>query len=164
MKFSIALIAVFVTLAVSLVTQKEPLVEELTENTFDNYLTVSNLAIVDFFAPWCPHCKSFTPEYEQAASKAQAEKLNAFFAKVDCAGSGQSLCKKLHIRFLPTVRLFRDGKPLGDYSGERTADAVLQFMQKAIKAPNDMKLTMSDDVSETPSNVTPWHAEDKKSH
>ncbi|XP_058946972.2 uncharacterized protein [Pocillopora verrucosa] len=164
MKFSVALIVISAAFAVSLETQKGTLVEELTENTFDNYLTVSNLAIVDFFAPWCPHCKSFAPEYEQAASKAQAEKLNAFFAKVDCAGSGKSLCSKLDIKFLPTVRLFRDGKPLGDYSGERSADAVLEFLQKAIKAPNDMKLTMSDDISGTPPDVTPWHADDKKSH
>lgn len=52
MKFSVALIAISAAVAVSLETQKGTLVEELTENTFDNYLTVSNLAIVDFFAPW----------------------------------------------------------------------------------------------------------------
>ena len=43
---------------------------------------------------------------------------------MDCAGSGKSLCSKLDIKFLPTVRLFRDGKPLGDYSGERSAGNV----------------------------------------
>jgi len=38
---------------------------------------------------------------------------------VNCAATGKSVCKKLNVRFLPTVRVFHDGKPLGDYNGER---------------------------------------------
>ena len=38
---------------------------------------------------------------------------------MNCAGTGKGVCKKLNIRFLPTIRVFHDGKPLGDYNGER---------------------------------------------
>ena len=46
-------------------------------------------------------------------------------------------------------------------------DAVLAFAQKASSAPNDLKMTMSDDLSDPhkiPSNVTPWHAEETGHH
>ena len=42
------------------------------------------------------------------------------YLKVNCAGSGKNICKKAHVRFLPTIRVFRDAKPLGDYTDDRT--------------------------------------------
>jgi len=86
---------------------------------------------------------------------------------VNCAGSGENICKKLHVRFLPTIRVFRDGKPIGDYTDDRTTEAVVAFARKASLAPNDLKMTMSDDISDPhkiPSNVTPWHAEETGHH
>ncbi|KAJ7371521.1 hypothetical protein OS493_024861 [Desmophyllum pertusum] len=166
MKFLLVSIAVFAALTKTLEGQ-QPVVEELTDDTFESYLTVSQLAIVDFYATWCPYCKTFAPIYLKAATKALESKLNIFFAKVNCAGSGKNICKKLNVKFLPTVRVFRDGKPLGDYEGKRTSDAVLAFAQKASSAPNDLKMTMSDDISDPhkiPSNVTPWHADDTEHH
>ena len=46
-------------------------------------------------------------------------------------------------------------------------DAVLAFAQKASSKPNDLKMTMSDDISDPhkiPSNVTPWQAEETPHH
>ena len=51
MKSLLVSIAIFAALATSLEGQQD-LVEELTDDTFESYLTVSQLAIVDFFAPW----------------------------------------------------------------------------------------------------------------
>lgn len=163
MKFLLASIAVFASLVTTLEAGQ---ISELTDETFDNYLTVSKLAIVDFYAPWCLHCKNFAPIYNQAYTQAQAMKLDVFFAKVNCAESGKNICKKLKVRFLPTVRLFHDGKQLGDYNGKRTPDAVLDFLKKVTNSPNDVKLMMMSDGigGKIPSNVTPWHADDKKKH
>lgn len=49
MKFLLASIAVFAALVAALETDQ---VSELTNDTFESYLTVSKLAIVDFYAPW----------------------------------------------------------------------------------------------------------------
>lgn len=49
MKFLLASIAVFASLVTTLEAGQ---ISELTDETFDNYLTVSKLAIVDFYAPW----------------------------------------------------------------------------------------------------------------
>lgn len=167
MKFLLALMTIFAALAITLEAGNQSPVEELTDDTFENYLNVSQVAMVDFFAPWCPHCRDFAPIFKEAAIRAQGSRLNVFFAKVDCAGSGKNICKKAHVRFLPTIRVFRDGKLLGDYTDDRTTDAVVAFAQKASSAPNDLKLTMSDDISDPhkiPSNVTPWQAEETAHH
>ena len=52
MKVFIALIAVLSATAVGALQNDSEVVRELTDGTFESYLTVSNLAIVDFFAPW----------------------------------------------------------------------------------------------------------------
>lgn len=51
MKFLLLSIAVFAALTKTLEGQ-QPVVEELTDDTFESYLTVSQLAIVDFYATW----------------------------------------------------------------------------------------------------------------
>lgn len=51
MKFLLVSIVTFAAVATTLEGQ-QGLVEELTDDTFDSYLSVSRLAIVDFFAPW----------------------------------------------------------------------------------------------------------------
>jgi len=166
MRFLLASMTLFAALVITLEAEQSP-VKELTDETFKNYLNVSQVAMVDFFAPWCPHCQNFAPIYRDVAIKSQRSRLNVFFAKVNCAGSGQNVCKKQDVKFLPTIRVFRDGKPLGDYKEDRTTEAVLAFAQKASSAPNDLKMTMSDDMGDPhkiPSNVTPWHAGETGHH
>ena len=44
------------------------------------------------------------------------------------------------------------------------AAKMLEFLSKAANSPNDLALLMADDMgAKMPSNVTPWHA-DQKSH
>ena len=52
MKFLLASMTIFAALAITLKAGKQSPVEELTDDTFKNYLTVSQFAMVDFFAPW----------------------------------------------------------------------------------------------------------------
>ena len=41
----------------------------LTAETFRPFLAANPCCLVDFYAPWCPHCQVLAPEYEQAAER-----------------------------------------------------------------------------------------------
>lgn len=40
----------------------------MTEKNFDSYLEEHDVTIVEFYAPWCGHCKAFAPTYEEVAA------------------------------------------------------------------------------------------------
>lgn len=55
----------------------------LTDSTFDAAVMGSkDIWIVEFYAPWCGHCKALEPEYNEAASKLRSTK-GIKLAKVD---------------------------------------------------------------------------------
>ena len=81
--------------------------------------------LVLFYAPWCGHCKAFSPEYEKAAKALKGIfKIGAIDADKE-----RSIGGKYNIQGFPTVKFFgiHKDKPV-DYDKARTADAVINFM------------------------------------
>ena len=55
----------------------------LTEENFQAALDSSPLLLVEFYAPWCGHCKKLAPEYSAAATQLAEKGASAKLAKVD---------------------------------------------------------------------------------
>jgi protein disulfide-isomerase A6 len=108
-------------------------VVSLTDATFDSYVGGSKATLVKFFAPWCGHCKALAPEYEKAAEAFEGSSRVAI-AEVDCTQQA-SLCEKFGVQGYPTMKYFAKGdKKPTDYSGGRTADDIVKFIEsKGIK-------------------------------
>jgi len=97
----------------------------LTTDNFDE-LTQSGDWLVEFYAPWCGHCKRLAPIWDQLASEAD-ESLHV--GKVDCT-TNNPVCSRFAVRGYPTIKLLQHGQPK-DYSGARTVEAFLTFYRNA---------------------------------
>lgn len=99
----------------------------LNRDTFAHFVQPKELVLVEFYAPWCGHCKKMEPEYSKAAKKLAPSGL--VLAKVDATKESE-LAKEFMVQGFPTLILFRKGEKVEDYSGERTAEAMVEYMLK----------------------------------
>lgn len=81
----------------------------INNNEFINEVeNKDGLVVVDFFATWCGPCKMLSPVYETLGNE-MAEKAN--FLKVDIDQSIE-LAQEFEVSTVPTVIIFKDGKPV----------------------------------------------------
>lgn len=105
-------------------------VVELTSSNFDRLVKNGDeVWIVEFFAPWCGHCKNLVPEYIKAA---KALKGVVKVGAID-ADSHRSFTEQFGVKGFPTLKIFVDGKPT-DYNDQRTASA---FVEAGLKAASE---------------------------
>jgi len=101
---------------------------ELNAENFDSIVPEKDLILVEFYAPWCGHCKHLAPEYEVAATDLAKEGIP--IAKIDAdAEENREVASRYGIRGYPTLKVFRKGE-YTDYQGERTAKGISAFMKK----------------------------------
>ena len=82
-------------------------VVELNANNFDNRVKDSDgVWVVEFYAPWCGHCKNLAPEYQKAA---KALKGFVGVGGVDC-DEHKSLCGQYGVQGFPTIKIFGANK------------------------------------------------------
>ena len=48
----------------------------LTEKNFDKAIEDNKYILVEFYAPWCGHCKKLAPVWDKLAENLQAEKIS----------------------------------------------------------------------------------------
>lgn len=53
----------------------------LTDSNFESVVSAEKEIMVEFYAPWCGHCKRLKPHYEEAATKLRKDSIK--IAKVN---------------------------------------------------------------------------------
>jgi len=94
----------------------------LTTDSFGQ--TSSGVWLVEFYAPWCGHCKRLVPTWEELATTVKG-KFNV--AKVDCTVE-KDVASNNGIRGFPTIKLFNNGQ-VTEFSGARTVDSFIDFVE-----------------------------------
>ncbi|KAK7397126.1 hypothetical protein VNO78_18293 [Psophocarpus tetragonolobus] len=126
----------------------------LTEDTFENQVGKDRAALVEFYAPWCGHCKRLAPEYEQLGTTFKKTK-SVLIAKVDC-DEQKSVCGKYGVSGYPTIQWFPKGSlEPKKYEGARTAEALAAFVNmeagtnvKIITVPSSVVVLSTDNFDE----------------
>ncbi len=87
--------------------------------------------LVGFWAAWCGPCQSLMPVLAKLAKEHSGKFL---LAKVD-TDAEQELALQYGVRSLPTVKLFVDGKIVGEFMGAQPEGAVCAFLDQHL--PNE---------------------------
>ncbi|MBK8425130.1 MAG: thioredoxin [Lewinellaceae bacterium] len=95
--------------------------------TFADLTNTDKPVLVDFYADWCAPCRAMKPVLEDLKTQ-MGEEISIFKIDVD---QHQMLAERYGIRSIPTLILFKDGKPVWRKSGMASSvelqKAVLQF-------------------------------------
>lgn len=119
---------------------------ELTDANFDKLVLESDdVWLVEFFAPWCGHCKTLAPEWAKAAKQLKGKvKLGAVDATVQT-----STASRFGIQGYPTIKFFpgglKDKSGAKEYDGGRTAADIVAWAEDKyvvnLPAPEVLEIT-----------------------
>jgi len=105
------------------------IVNELTENNFEAFLSETNKPIVvDFWADWCSPCIMQAPIFYELASDLKDKVL---FAKVDI-DQNEKLVQKYKITSVPCILLFKEGRLIGKTEGLTTKGEMAELLIKHV--------------------------------
>lgn len=101
---------------------------ELTDSNFKSkVLDSEDIWLVEFYAPWCGHCKNLAPHWAKAATELKGKvKLGALDATVHTATASE-----YGVQGYPTIKYFGPGKKdsssAQDYTGGRTSSDIVTW-------------------------------------
>jgi protein disulfide-isomerase A1 len=100
----------------------------LTDDNFAEAVAKYDYLLVEFYAPWCGHCKKLAPEYEGAAKILAEQDPPITIAKVD-ATEQKKITEDHGIKGFPTLYFYNNGNRM-DYGGGRTTDTIVEWVNK----------------------------------
>ena len=99
--------------------------------------------IVDFWAPWCGPCRMLSPTLERITMEANGAYT---LAKIN-SDENQRLAMQYGVQGIPAVKLFRDGKVIGEFVGALPEPKVREFIRKYAPNQSDLILTAAQDLA-----------------
>jgi putative thioredoxin len=116
---------------------------EVTDADFEQQVVERSAEVpvlVDFWADWCQPCHMLTPVIEKAVAAHDGE---GELAKLD-VDSNPATAARFGVRGLPTVKAFRDGNVVDEFTGAQPAAVVERFIDELVPSEAD-ELAESDD-------------------
>ena len=82
--------------------------------------------LVEFYAPWCGHCKQLAPIYDKLGLEFK-DSEDVIIAKMD---STANEVEDIKVQGFPTIKLFKkETNEVIDFAGERTLEGMKKFLE-----------------------------------
>lgn len=105
----------------------------LTDDDFPAVTKEFSHILIEFYAPWCGHCKKLAPVYTEVADALKEKGSTLRVAKVD-ATEHPKAAGQFGVRGYPTLFFFLNGEKI-DYTGQRNKDGMLNWLLKKTRDP-----------------------------
>lgn len=104
-------------------------VVNLDDGSYEEEIT-GKVAVVEFYAPWCAHCKALIPIWEKLANTLHERgHTDLLVGKVDCT-LNPDVCTKAAVAGYPTIQIITKTGSTISYAGDRSYDDLLKFVDK----------------------------------
>ena len=111
-----------------------------TQSNFESAVIEKSMetpVLVDFWAPWCGPCRALMPTLDRIV---ESHNGSLALAKVN-TDEEPALAQMFGIRSLPTVVLFKDGRPVDGFMGAQPESAIRSFLAKHLVAEAQAEVT-----------------------
>ncbi len=100
---------------------------ELNDENFDiNLKNTDKPVLVDFFAPWCGHCRVQSPIIDSLADEVGSD---AVIAKINVEENKEK-ASEFFISGIPAILLFKNGKLVEQKAGVQHKEDLKKLIQK----------------------------------
>jgi len=104
-------------------------IKRVTDDSFEREVLASPLPVlVDYWAEWCGPCKMIAPMLDETAASYAGQ---VSIAKVN-ADENPKVLTQYHVRSLPTLMLFKEGKPVAMKVGALSRSQLTAFIEENI--------------------------------
>ena len=98
---------------------------KFTDGNFETEVVKSNIPVlVDFWAEWCGPCRQLSPVLDEIAKEMDG-KLTVAKVNID---QNPNTPQKFGVRGIPTLILFKDGKPLATKVGALPKSKLVEWI------------------------------------
>jgi len=101
--------------------QPLPWLVSATDSTFGDEVRAGVPVLVDFWAEWCGPCRMVAPILEEVARE-EAGRIKVVKLDVD---RNRAVAGQFNVRSIPTMILFKDGRPVETFVGAMGKSALL---------------------------------------
>ena len=104
-------------------------VMEMDRAQFQQMMQEDKPVLVDFWAPWCGHCRRIGPAYEAVAQE-YGDRLVAAKINVD---DEELFSSEQQVEVIPTLILYRNGRAVDSIVAPDSKAAIDRFIRNALE-------------------------------